>query len=204
LLGVATAVVILGASVAPFLAPPAIRFEQDRAGAAALTGFSGAQLDTITGSLVGDLLLWQSDFRVAIDGVPVLNDAERSHMRDVRKVFAGFWLVVLAAAAVLAVGFGRAGVGEARAEAWRAIRNGARGLAVAVAVVGAFAIVAFDAAFELFHRLFFSAGNYTFDPRTNRLVQLYPEQFFSEIAIAVGVVVFGVAVLTAWYSGMRA
>ena len=204
MLGVATAVVILGASIAPFLAPPVVRFEQDRAGAGTFTGFSPTQLDAVTGSLLGDLVLWQGDFAVAVDGAPVLKDAERSHMRDVRTVFTGFWLVVLAGVVILWAGFRRAGLAEARAEAWHAVRNGARGLAVAIVVVGAFAVVAFDAAFELFHRLFFSAGSYTFEPRTDRLVQLFPEQFWSEIAIAVGIVVLGASIFTTWRSGARA
>ena len=204
MLGVATAVVILGASIAPFLAPPVVRFEQDRAGAGSFTGFSPSQLDAVTGSLLGDLVLWQGDFAVAVDGAPVLKDAERSHMRDVRTVFTGFWLVVLAGVVILWAGFRRAGLAEARAEAWHAVRNGARGLAVAIVVVGAFAVVAFDAAFELFHRLFFSAGSYTFEPRTDRLVQLFPEQFWSEIAIAVGIVVLGASIFTTWRSGARA
>ena len=203
MLGVATAVVILGASIAPFLAPPVVRFEQDRSGAGALTGFTTAQLDAVTGSLLGDLVLWGGDFAVAVDGVPVLKDAERSHMRDVRTVFTGFWLIVLAGAVILLAGFRRAGLAEARAEVLRVVRNGARGLAVAIVVAGAFAIVAFDAAFELFHRLFFSAGSYTFDPRSDRLVQLFPEQFWSEIAFAVGVVVLGASIVTARLAGTR-
>ena len=64
--------------------------------------------------------------------------------------------------------------------------------------------MAFDAAFELFHRLFFSAGTYTFNPATDKLVQLFPEAFWSEIAIAVGVVVLVAAILTAWQASRRA
>jgi integral membrane protein (TIGR01906 family) len=73
-----------------------------------------------------------------------------------------------------------------------------------IAVAGVFAVVAFDAAFEVFHRLFFSAGSYSFDPAHDRLVQLFPEQFWSEISIAVGAVVIAVAVVTAWQAGRRA
>ena len=204
MLGIATAVVLLGASIAPFLAPPVVRLEQDRAGVGALTGYSSAQLDAVSGSLLRDLVLWQGDFAVAVDSVPVLKDPERGHMRDVRTVFTGFWLLVLAGAVVLAAGFRRARSPVARAAAWSAARNGARGLAVAIAVAGAFAIVAFDAAFEVFHRLFFSAGTYDFAPRPDRLVQLFPEQFWSEIAIAVGVVVLGAALVTSWQAALRA
>jgi len=203
LIGAATAFVLLGVSVAPFLAPPAVRFEQDRTHVPALTGLSPAQLDTVTGALLGDLVLWQGDFDVAVDGTPVLGDAERSHMRDVRGVFGAFWLLVAGAAAILLLAARLTRDRERRASAWRAAGRGAAVLAVLVTAAGVFALVAFDAAFELFHRLLFS-GNYTFDPATDRLVQLFPEAFWSEIAVAVGVVVVVVSILVAWLAGRRA
>lgn len=204
MISAATALVILGASIAPFLTPAFVRFEQDRTGVAALTGFDRGQLDTVTGALLGDLVLWRGDFDIAIDGTPVLSERERGHMRDVRGVFAGFYALVLGGAAVLAVAFARSRGTEARAAAWRAVAGGACGLAIGIAVAGAFVVLAFDAAFEVFHRLFFSAGTYSFDPRTDRLVQLFPDQFWSETAIAVGVVVLGAAILTAWLAARRA
>ena len=194
----ATALVILGASIAPFLAPAYIRLEQDRVGVGALTGYGPAELDAIAGSLIGDLVLWRGDFDVAVGGEPVLNDRERSHMRDVRGVFAGFFVLVALAAAVLVVAARRAAGTEARRAMWRAVSGGARALAIALAVVGAIAIFAFDAAFEVFHRLFFSSGSYTFDPGTERLVQLFPERFWYETTTVVGIVAMVVALLTMW------
>jgi Predicted membrane protein len=208
LIATATALVILGASIATFLTPWYVRFEQDRTGVAALTGFDAAQLDGVTGSILGDLVLWRGDFATEVNDPflvgPVLKPAERAHMRDVRGVFTGFWVLVLAGVAVLAVAARRTRGAEARVGMWRAVRGGAVALAVVIAVVGVFAIFAFDAAFEVFHRLFFSGGSYTFDPATDNLVQLFPEQFWSETAIAVGVVVLGAAILTAWQAGRRA
>jgi integral membrane protein (TIGR01906 family) len=206
-MAVATAFVILGGSIAPFLAPPVVRFEQDRTGVQAQTGFDSAGLDDITGSLLGDLVLWRGDFGVEMlnpEPEHVLSSTERAHMRDVRSVFTGFWVVVLASLAVLLIAFRRARALGERAAAWRAVRSGARGLAIVIAVAGVFALVAFDAAFDVFHRLFFNAGSYTFDPAHDRLVQLFPERFWSEISVAVGVVVIVVAILTAWHAGRRA
>jgi hypothetical protein len=204
LIATATAVALLGLAVAPFLTPAYVRLEQDRVGAAVLTGFAPAELDAVTGVLLGDLVLWRGDFDVAVDGAPVLDERERAHMRDVRGVFAGFWLLVAAAVALLAAAFRRARGTAAGVAAWRAVAVGARGLAMGLAVVGAFVVLAFEAAFEVFHRLFFSTGSYTFDPRSDRLVQLFPGQFWSETAIAVGVVALGAAILTAWRAGERA
>lgn len=203
LVATATALVILGASILPFLTPQWVRLEQDRSGAGALTGFDAAQLDQVTRALLSDLVRW-GDFDVRIDGSPVLTDREQAHMRDVRGVFAGFGALVLGSVVIVALAFRRPGDPELKAAAWRAVRRGARSLGVGLVVVGAFALLAFDAAFEVFHRLFFSAGTYTFDPRTDRLVQLFPEQFWSDTTIAVGVVALALAMLTAWQAGRHA
>jgi integral membrane protein (TIGR01906 family) len=208
----ATAFVILGGSIAPFLAPPVVHLEQSRTAVYSTVGATWVEIDAVTQSLLGDLVFWTGDFDVHGFGAarpgpgPVLNDAERAHMRDVRNVFTGFWIVVLAGIAVLAAGFRRARSAgtETKAALWRSVASGARALAVVIAVAGVFAVVAFDAAFEVFHRLFFSAGSYTFDPARDRLVQLFPEQFWTEIAIAVGVVVLGAAIVTALVAGRRA
>ena len=204
MIAAATALVLLGGSIVPFLNPVYVRFEQDRTGAAAWTGYSTAQLDAVTGSILGDLVLWRGDFGVTLDGAPVLKPPEVDHMIDVRGVFAGFFALVLAAVAVLIVAFRRARATVARATAWRSVASGARGLAVGIAVVSAFTLLAFEAAFEVFHRLFFSAGSYTFDPRTDKLVQLFPEAFWSETAIFVGAVVLVAATATWWLARRRA
>lgn len=188
MIAAATALVLLGGSILPFLNPVFVRFEQDRTGVAQLTGFSTADLDRVASRLLGDLVFWQGDFDVPVGSRQVLSPAEIGHMRDVRGVFAGFFALVAAALLILIVAFRRTRGTEARAAAWRAVAGGARGLAIAIAVVSAFVVFAFDAAFEVFHRLFFAAGSYTFDPRTDKLVQLFPEAFWSETAVLLGVV----------------
>jgi integral membrane protein (TIGR01906 family) len=202
LIAVATALVLLGASILPFLTPAYVRLEQERA-AVRIEHYTPADMDRVASSLLGDLLLWQGDFDVMAAGSPVLNDRERGHMRDVRGVFAGFEILVLAAVVILGLAFRRVRDAEARAATWRAVGSGARGLAIALLIVGAFAVLAFDAVFEVFHRLFFSAGTYTFDPRTDRLVQLFPVQFWSDTTTAIGVVALAAALLAAWQARRR-
>jgi len=204
LIATATALVLLGGSILPFLTPAYVRLEQERSGVH-IEGYTTADMDRVASSLLGDLFLWQGDFAVSTaSGAAVLNDRERAHMRDVRGVFAGFELMVLASVVVLAVGFRRAGDAEARAAAWRAVGRGSRWLAIVLVVEGVLALGAFDAAFEVFHRLFFGAGTYTFDPRTDHLVQLFPEQFWSDTTLAIGIVALGAAILTAWQARRRA
>ena len=80
------------------------------------------------------------------------------------------------------------------------MRAGALGLVATLVVGGIVALVAFDTLFEVFHRLFFAGGSYTFDPRTERLVQLFPFQFWQETAIALGVVAIVAALIVAAFA----
>ena len=204
LTALATAVVIVAVAILPFLTPAWVDFDQGWAGAIGYTGFTHGELRTATDSILADLVVGPPDFDVAIRGVPVLNERERAHMRDVRGVFAGFALL----AALAAVGLVAAYVGARRLghpeRAWSAIRSGARGLAVGVVVAGLIAFFAFDAAFEIFHRLFFAGGTYSFNPATDRLVQLFPDAFWSETTMAVGVVVLVLSVVVTNFAGRRA
>ena len=198
LVSVATAVTLLALAVLPFLLPAWVALAQDRAEAAAWTGYTSAELRAATDSILGDLVVGPPDFDVAVAGEPVLNDRERGHMRDVRAVFGGFALAALASVLVLVVAAARSG-----ASAWRAARRGAVGLAVGIVAVGVIGIVAFERAFEVFHQLFFASGSYTFDPRTERLVQLFPQRFWFETSIAVGVVALLLAAAVAMVATSR-
>ena len=200
----ASAVLVIAIAIVPFLSPAWVSFEQGRTGAAALTGYSPTELATATNSILHDLVIGPPDFAVAVNGAPVLQERERAHMRDVRGVFAGFALLAVVAAVglvVLVIGARRMGHPE---RAWRAIGAGMRGLIVGVVVAGVVATLAFDAVFELFHRLLFPGGSYTFDPRTDRLVQLFPFDFWSETTIVLGVAIVVIAAVIAVVAARRA
>lgn len=121
-------------------------------------------------------------------------------MRDVRGVFVGFGVLALVSTGVLLVAHRWA---QGGAVFWRAVRAGAIGITAAVIGLGVVGFMAFDAAFEAFHRLFFAGGNYTFDPATDRLVQLFPYQFWVETSFAVGIVVLVIAALSMWLAQRR-
>ncbi len=202
LVAVATAVGIVAITLPLFLNPVWVAFEQDRAQAAAWTGFAPADLRVATNEILADLILGPPEFDVAIAGQPVLDVRERDHMRDVRGVFIGFFAVALLALVGGAVVAARRR-GETRARTWRAVRAGAVGLVATLLVVGVVALVAFDALFEVFHRLFFAGGTYTFDPSTERLVQLFPFQFWQETAMAVGGLSIILALIVALVASAR-
>jgi integral membrane protein (TIGR01906 family) len=200
LVGLATAVLIVTAAITPLLTPPWVAFEQDRAQATAWTGWSQAELRSATDAILADLVLGPPDFDVAVTGQPVLNERERGHMRDVRTVFLSLWVLAALSLVVVAIAFARAGD---RRSLWRAVDLAARILAVAVVALGAVALVAFETLFAVFHRLLFPGGSYTFDPSTERLVQLFPFAFWQETAIVAAVVIVVIAALVAWTAGRR-
>lgn len=199
IVSLATVVALMAAAIAPFLSPTWVAFEQGRSSAAAWTGYGPVDLRHVTNTILADLVIGPPNFDVAVGGVPVLTAPERAHMRDVRGVFAGFYALATASLIALVAAWRRAaGSGDwTRRRFWRAVRRGALGAAAGIAVAGAVAVVAFDAAFEVFHRLFFAAGTYDFDPRIYRLTQLFPDAFWSETSIAVGVGILAAAVATA-------
>jgi integral membrane protein (TIGR01906 family) len=199
LTAIATAIAIVALAILPFLTPQWVAFEQDRAQATAWTGYSTEQLRSATDAILADLV-FGSDFTVQIDGTPVLNEREQAHMVDVRTVFRGLWILSVASVIVLVAASRR----RDRARTWKAVRGGALGLTVATIVLGVVGLVAFDQLFSIFHEIFFPAGSYLFDPATDRLVQLFPFQFWDETAMVVGAVIIALALGVAFVAGRRA
>jgi integral membrane protein (TIGR01906 family) len=202
--GIAAALVVVALAILPFLNPAWVGFEQGRAQAAAWTGFSGADLAAVTDSVLHDLVIGPPDFAVTLDGQPVLKERERQHMRDVRSVFASFYVVAAVAAVILVAAFALARGRAARARMWRRLSRAGLAIVVVTVVGGALGVMFFDAAFEAFHELFFPPGSFLFDPRTDRLVQLFPEQFWVETTVGVGVVIVGLGLGLAWLGRRRA
>ena len=200
----ATPFVIAGASLALLFNPWWVLPAQQRARVAAITGLPDAEVARITTAIIGDVTIGPPDFAVELNGSPVLNERERQHMRDVRGVFAGFYVVAMGAAVVLAAAFLLTRSREARARLWRRLCRTGTAIVVVTIVGGGLGVLFFDAAFEAFHELFFPPGSFLFDPRTDRLVQLFPDQFWSETTIAVGAVIIVLGLLLRVLAGRRA
>ncbi len=200
LVAVATMLVITGIAVGLFVNPWWVSFEQGRTGAAELTGYTPAQVREATDSILHDLVIGPPDFAQIVAGRPVFDERERAHMRDVRGVFLAFGGLVLLGALLLV----NARLAS-RGQVWfrRAMGWGAAVLGVAVVAGGIVAALAFDQAFEIFHELFFPGGSYTFDPATERLVQLFPIAFWEETSLAVGIVILLISGLVAWWGLVR-
>jgi Predicted membrane protein len=152
----------------------------------------------VTDSILADLIVGPPEFAVAVDGQPVLDAAERFHMVDVRNVLLPFGALL----AIATVTLGAIVAVNRRSDwLWRAIARGSGALALVGIVVGVAALFFFDAAFLLFHLVFFPQGNFSFDPRTERLTQLFPDQFWTETSI--GIAIVGLVIATGLSLGAR-
>ena len=188
--GVTTVIVVIGSAVVLLFNPIWIGFEQQRAGVPAITGYTPEQVRAATGSILADLIFGPPDFAVTIVGQPVLDDAERSHMVDVRNVLLPFAMLLVVATVVLVA---IVAANRRNGWVWRAIARASGTLLLVGVVVGAAVLLFFDAAFLLFHRVFFPQGNFSFDPRVERLTQLFPPQFWTETATATVIVALAIA-----------
>lgn len=114
-------------------------------------------------------------------GGQIFDEAERSHLADVRNVFSGvgiaWWVSGLILGAVL--------VGARRRGYLRAVlRDAALFAGIAVLAVAVIAATAFVPAFLLFHQVFFPQGNYLFGPDSD-LLRVYPERYWYGVTLRV-------------------
>jgi integral membrane protein (TIGR01906 family) len=185
LLPAATAMALVSLVLLLLLTPVVMHALLDASGAPSQLGLTAAQTHALSDRTVAELLLGPGRFAFpGPDGAPFYGAAEAGHMSDVRLVLFGF----LALAAASWVGL-LAALTRWRTDAatYRAIARGAAVLTIGLLVVGAFALIAFNVAFELFHRILFPGGNWSFDPANQRLVQLYPIAFWQLTSAAFGV-----------------
>ena len=190
--GVALAILLTGPLL--LFAPPFVSFMQDRHDVAQRLGTDPATAHDATTAMLGDLL-FAGDFGASIDGSgPVLDEAERSHMRDVGGVVRGLLLLDLLALVMAVLGWRRLR-GERRRRGWLML-VAAGSLGALAIVLGAFFAVAFDAAFAAFHAIFFEAGTWQFGPDSN-LLRFFPQPFWFEIALVAGASIVAGALLVA-------
>lgn len=172
LLALAAAALAIGATTAIFLTPPVIHILLRASDAPTVLGVEPAVADALSDALVGDLLT-DGAFAAPLGDAPLLSAGERSHLADVGGLLRSVLVGGLGGLIVLALA-------RLRRRAWlrAAIRDGAALIVGGALLAAAAFTLAFDATFTFFHGLFFASGTWTFNPATDRLVQLYPESFW--------------------------
>jgi integral membrane protein (TIGR01906 family) len=133
------------------------------------------------------------DLRFA-DGSPVYNDRELHHMVDVKiaiQAALNVWRITLGVLVLLAVWAWQGGWIDAYR---RGMGRGGWLTAIAIAVIMLFVLVSFGVIFVAFHNVFFEAGTWTFE-FSDTLIRLFPERFWRDIFIYVGILSGGAGLL---------
>jgi integral membrane protein (TIGR01906 family) len=184
-----TLLALLALTLGLFLLPPIVHLLLDLANAADSLNVAAPVAHSLSDALVRDLLVGGA-FDVPLSGEPLLSASERSHLVDVGVLFRILMIAGAISLAVLTTLFIRK-----RRWFYQALHDGALLLGTGAALVGGAFALAFDATFTFAHELLFPAGNWTFNPATDRLVQLYPMNFWLLAAISFCVVLVGAAAL---------
>lgn len=175
------------------------------------TGLALPELDRSARELIDYFENDSATLRILVtrDGeeISLYNQRETAHMKDVKSLMRAVFRVneiTLAYVLTYIVAiFLWAGSGSLRRLALETLGGIGVGVLI-VGVVGGFAVVGFDATWTRFHQLFFSGGTWTFNPATDRLIQMFPEPFWQEetyilaaltLAEAVALTVASVALL---------
>lgn len=131
------------------------------------------------------------------------NENEKSHMADVRQLFV-ICLVVRALAILSCIAIAGflivvAGPRSALGYLSRGFIRACLLILGAVAIIAFLAMIDFTRVFTVFHEIFFSQGNWLFDPRESRMINMLPEGFFSDCALRIAATFVGamLALLTA-------
>jgi integral membrane protein (TIGR01906 family) len=131
------------------------------------------------------------------DEVALFSPRETEHMEDVKGLMQAVFRLNEVAVAYTLTYITAVFVWSrrpARALAKQALAGLAAGLAL-VAVVGAFAVTGFEAAWDRFHRIAFRNDLWQLDADRDRLIQMFPEPFWEDMTYLLALMTIGEAVL---------
>jgi integral membrane protein (TIGR01906 family) len=174
---------------------------QERHDVAEAFGTSRAEIDRVTEELLLDIFAG-GDFDAALEGRPLLDEAERSHMADVSRLVR--LLVITVGASMIIAGLCGALLRAQPRRMANVLVATASAIGAAGLVLGLAFAVAFEPTFLAFHAVFFPPGTYLFAPGSD-LITLFPGGFWFEASLIAGatVVLSALAVLAIGLSGRR-
>ncbi|WP_322800633.1 TIGR01906 family membrane protein [Thermoflexus sp.] len=141
------------------------------------------------------------------DGRPAFNEREIRHMQDVYVLQGAAFRVGLILALALIGAWAYLWFSPAtRPLAWQSLNwGGLLTLGLVLGILLGF-LLSFDAAFTLFHRVFFEGDTWLFLP-TDTLIRLYPEKFWFDAAVGIGgltlLEAIALILLTRWRLSLR-
>jgi integral membrane protein (TIGR01906 family) len=164
------------------------RSEYSKLNTAGSIGISEEELARVTDKLIGyttgaeDNLNIQAEIQGQMQ--EVFGEREKTHMVDVKALYLNARNVrtvsLILAAGLIAAAF-LVGKKPAAGVLCRSFLWASVGFVVAVGAIAAYAVMDFTSFWTSFHHVFFTNDLWILDPRTDVLIQMVPEQFFSDL-----------------------
>ncbi len=159
-----------------------------------VTGVPMQDLDRAAGEIVSYFEDDSSTLRIVVNSggeeTSLFNARETQHMHDVKSlmqvVYRANEVSLAAVISYVACVVLWSRERSLRALAVEALAGVGVGFAV-VAVIGGFALAGFDAAWTRFHEIVFNNDLWQLNPATDHLIQMFPEGFWQEATVIVGV-----------------
>ncbi len=180
-----------------------------RYGAVEATGLPLEELDRASQEIIA---YFENDapvlrILVTVDGneTSLFGPRETQHMADVKRLMRAVFRANEAALAFVlsyvALRYLWAREAPLRRLAWEVLLSGALAAAVVVGI-GAAVLAGFDAAWTAFHEIVFPNDLWRLDPARDRLIQMFPEPFWQDVALAVGLATLAELTLLAVAAGV--
>ena len=187
--------------------PEVYEYSFSRYEAVERTGLPRAELDRAAREIIayfGSGHLPYLAIEVAANGQTDLlfNQREVLHMRDVRELFRAAFMVQQLAIALVALYVVATVIRYRRAAIDRLARQAVvagAGISIVLALTAVAMLFAFHWLFTQFHLISFSNDLWMLDPRTDRLVQMFPDGFWFDVALGVGILTIVEAILVALF-----
>ena len=129
------------------------------------------------------------------DGSPLYNARELRHMEDVKTVTrVAFMLLLWGGIAALGVSTFLVWSAERRVILQQALMTGSILTLSLIGAIVLMALVAWNTFFDAFHDMFFESGTWRF-AYSDTLIRLFPEQFWFDAALVIGVLTSATALL---------
>lgn len=175
------------------------RHDADRA-----TGIALTELDRAAQEIVDYFENDATTLRIVVSEngqeSPLFNARETEHMRDVkslvRLVYRANEVALAFVLTYVTAVFLWARERSLRTLAWLALGGVVAG-ALTLGAVGVVAATGFDSTWTRFHELAFSNDLWQLDPDTDHLIQMFPERFWENATLTVGVMTLAEATFTA-------
>ena len=152
------------------------------------SGYSKPQIRTAYDEMLDYCLYLTDDFST---GELAWSESGKSHFDDVRKLFALDLAVAISTTVILILTFIYIKIKRTRLHrifGLNPLFYGGIMPGIIFSVLAVFIAADFNSAFTIFHKLFFPGkDNWIFNPRTDAIINILPEQFFARCALFIGI-----------------